>query len=833
MVRIALLVILILFTPAALATCNLDSFADSFEDAAEVQRTNQALSLAPGQHCAVTDGSEVLLIKSALALPNELLESGELLIGSDGIIQCAGCDCSNEPEYQSATVLNCPQVVTTPGFINAHDHLTFQTQAVPHGNSRFDHRHDWRKGIRGHTELSIPNGSGLNAALWGEMRQLFGGATTVIGSGSANGMLRNLDRSGGRDGLNGPAVDFDTFPLGDANGTLLSTGCDYASLPNITEGEVYHAHLAMGIDVEGRNELLCATNSLQQANLQHPGPMLVGGLGITAADLPTLSQLRASVVWSPRSNLNLYGMTSPIPLLTNADIPIVLGTDWVATGSMNLQRELACVQEYNTNALAGALSEHQMLAMVTSTAADEAGVGDQIGRLAPGYFADITMFDASENPGYSAALNAGPEAIVLTMKAGKPLHGVGALIDAMGYDENACQRMGAVVAGDCLSGHKVCLGREDNNNPTYSQLHTANEGNFYPLYFCEAQPPDEPACVASRDEGDGIAYTGIASANDPDGDGIPSATDLCPTLFSPPRPVDGYIQADADGDGIGDFCDFEQASTDFSVGGYITGIAALGGSTNITLNATETINATADGRFTFLTKLMPGQSYSVAQDNPGCTITNATGVVAGGDVTGVRINCPLQPSTVYAIKQQLKTGEVALENMLVTACSVSKGYNLQTIVGDTDYAGTDFSGVYVPDHTVDCISHRIGDRVNVTRAITGSFFGEVQLNDVSLDVISRDNDLPNPVIITPASVAGSTVSPLNAVLVEVQNVEVTSAEPSNNEFIVDTDLAILGRIYVADPFPVVGTTYQYIRGPLAYSFQANKITPRDADDLSQ
>ena len=833
MVRFALLVLLFLVAPAAQAACSQTLFADSFEATAGEQGFAEVLSLAPGEHCAVTAGNDVLLIKSALALPNELLEGGELLIGADGIIQCAGCDCSGEAGYQTATVLNCPFVLTTPGFINAHEHLTFQNRAEPHGSTRFDHRHDWREGDRGHTSLSVPRGTGISTTLWGEIRQLLGGATTVIGAGSASGMLRNLDRSGDRDGLGGAKLDYNTFPLDDSNGTLLSTSCDYDGLPDVTAGEVYHAHLAMGIDDEGRNEFLCATDSLLQPNLQHPGPMLVGALGITAADLPALSQLRASVVWSPRNDLDLYGMTAPIPLLINAEIPIVLGTDWVATGSMNLQRELACAQEYNTNALAGALSEHQLLAMVTSTAADEAGVGDQIGRLAPGYFADITLFDASESPGYAAALNASPEDVVLTLKAGKPLHGIGAVIDALGYDEQACESMGAVVAGDCLSEHRVCLGREGNGNPSYAQLHASNDGNFYPLYFCEDQPPDEPACVAARDEGDGIVYTGIASANDPDGDGIPSATDLCPTVFSPPRPVDGFIQADSDDDGIGDFCDFELApSADFSVGGYIKGIAALGGTANITLNGAETINATADGRFTFLGELESGQSYSVSQDNPACTITNATGLVAAGDVTDIRINCPLQSSTIYEIKQQLDSGEVALENMLVTACNANHSYNLQTIVGDIDYAGTDFSGIYIFDSTVDCISHRVGDRVDVTRAITSDFFGEIQLSDVTLEVVSRDNALPDPVVITAASVAGNTISPLNAVLVEVQNVEVTSAVPSNDEFIVDTDLAVIGRSYVADPFPEVGATYQFIRGPLAYSFNVNKIAPRDATDLA-
>ena len=50
-------------------------------------------------------------------------------------------------------------------------------------------------------------------------------------------------------------------------------------------------------------------------------------------------------------------------------------------------------------------------------------------------------------------------------------------------------------------------------------------------------------------------YTGIASGSDSDGDGIANASDNCPTVFNPIRPMDGGAQADDDSDGAGDACD--------------------------------------------------------------------------------------------------------------------------------------------------------------------------------------------------------------------------------------------------------------------------------------
>jgi hypothetical protein len=50
-------------------------------------------------------------------------------------------------------------------------------------------------------------------------------------------------------------------------------------------------------------------------------------------------------------------------------------------------------------------------------------------------------------------------------------------------------------------------------------------------------------------------YTGVPSATDSDGDGIPDSADNCPSVFNPIRPVDNGMQGDADNDGVGDACD--------------------------------------------------------------------------------------------------------------------------------------------------------------------------------------------------------------------------------------------------------------------------------------
>jgi hypothetical protein len=528
-------------------------FEDSFETIPEnvVLCSTSPAGPAPGQ-CSTTAGDDLLLIRAHFASPDTLYQNAELLVDASGEIQCAACDCSATAGYAAATALNCSDVLVTPGFINSHEHLSFQARPVSAGPERFDHRHDWRRGIRGHTQLSIPGGSSTAAQVGGEARHVLGGATSMIGSGSRPGMIRNLDRVADRDGLAGPPLDLETFPLGDSSGTLISSGCNYPNLPNPNPGEVYQAHMSEGVDLPARNEWLCASTELQALDPTLPGPSLVHAVSMTADDIQSLVDTRARIVWSPRSDIMLYGMTAPVTMLASQGIGLVLGTNWAATGSMNMLRELACASEHNRVALDGYFSSRDLLRMATSEAADAVGVGDRIGRIEPGFLADLTLFQAPAGSTFDAAVEAAQEDVLLVLKAGTPLFGLGDLVEALSDTPGECESMGATVPGDCMADRRICLQGE--TGLSYAAVLSALDG-LQPLYSCGGPPMDEPSCTPARDEGDGIVYTGSPAVDDVDGDGVADGIDNCPTIFNPARPVDGFIQADGDGDGLGDACD--------------------------------------------------------------------------------------------------------------------------------------------------------------------------------------------------------------------------------------------------------------------------------------
>lgn len=269
----------------------------------------------------------------------------------------------------------------------------------------------------------------------------------------------------------------------------------------------------------------------------------------------------------------------------------------------------------------------------------------------------------------------------------------------------------------------------------------------------------------------------------------------------------------------------------FTVGGEITGLTALSETINISLNGEPQITADMDGTFVLNDYVEAGQTYVVGIDNANCTVMNESGIMPYQNVTDIAIDCPLDFTTVYDIKQGIVTGDVALQNMLVTVCKDNFGYNLQTVPMDVDYQGDDYSGIFVYDNQIDCTVLQPGDRVDINPATVALFFGEVQLNDATFAIQSSNNPLPTPIQTTTAALNVTDPHPLNAVLVEIQNATVTGL--NSPEYEVDASLTINNLHHVTAPFPEIGESMSYIRGPLRYHFSLNKIAPRSTSDLGR
>jgi cytosine/adenosine deaminase-related metal-dependent hydrolase len=480
-------------------------------------------------------------------LPDGIATNGSVLVDANGSIACAGCGCQAADGAATATRIDCAHAVISPGLIDLRNLVDFsQNLPATDTGERYEHRHDWRLGQNGHTAISSAGSASAAQQQWGELRSLMAGVTAVAGSGSATQLVRNLASASRRDGLVGTNVTYQTFPLGDNLGFTATSGCAYPALPTAPPAGRYEFVAAEGIGATARNEFLCLSGGQGGAVDVLQDASVMAAIALTAADAQVLASHSASVIWQPRSDLRLYGMTAPVTLFDALSVPVALGSVWMLTGSMQLQRELACADSYNATYLAGHFSDAALWRMTTANAAVAAGFAGEIGTLGSGRVADIAVFDATVHAGYRAVIDAAAGDVVLVLKAGVPMYGESTVLAALGGGDGVCDPLDV-----CGTSRRLCVTRE--TGTTLTALQGINAAS-YPLFFCGA-PVDEPICKPVRGGNVAPLFSGDPAAGDADGDGIADAADNCPAVFNPIRPIDGGAQADGDADGIGDACD--------------------------------------------------------------------------------------------------------------------------------------------------------------------------------------------------------------------------------------------------------------------------------------
>jgi hypothetical protein len=760
--------------------------------------------------CSITTGSEVLRIRGNVVTPDGVLAGGEAVI-LNGLIACVACDCS--ADYADATVLTCPDVLVTPGLINPHDHLTFaQHPPVDPGDERYEHRHDWRKGKGGHTKLSVPQNFFGQGELWGEIRMVMGGATSIMGSGGEEGFLRNLDRSNLLEGLSHAIPDAPTFPLGDSDGKYYDSGCaGYKKTPNpdTLAGKVaYVPHVAEGINDFARNEFLCLSGTVAgSVDLLMGTSAFIHAIGLSTADASLMATEGTGLIWSPRSNVALYGFTAQARMYDSLGVRIALGTDWSASGSMNVLRELQCADSLNQNHMDGYFSDRDLLNMATQTAAELSGFGDVVGSIQEGRWADISLFDGRQNEGYRALIDANVTDVILVLRGGVVQYGDQALVEALALSD------GCDVLDVCGRSKGLCTQRETGMNLAAIEAGVANAGGqsytTYPLFFCDV-PDNEPSCVPYRSG----EFSGVASADDPDGDGIASDKDNCPHVFNPPRPMDGGNQPNGDGDDLGDACDPCPFDTD----------------------TTDCSGVDPDD--------LDGDGISNVMDN--CPSTQNTDQAnADGDARGDACDdCPeeVDPclSTVYEIREGivLEGAAVSLPPLMVTATS-EVGFYVQHSPSEEGYPGAKLSGIYVYDPN-GMVSPKRGDQV-VLNGTVDLFYDKWEVIKPTGAVVETTLTMPEPVVVSdPTTIAtgGADAANYEGVLVQVENVTVLDASPltdetaPTNEFLVTGNLLVNDGFYWIEPTPQVGLQFERITGVLNYGWSNSKLEPRDANDVA-
>jgi cytosine/adenosine deaminase-related metal-dependent hydrolase len=142
---------------------------------------------------------------------------------------------------------------------------------------------------------------------------------------------------------------------------------------------------------------------LDSALCLKPGLIGVHGTALTAADFKRWQDAvngvdpaeKATLVWSPFSNLWLYHQTTDVVEADAKGLRIALGADWAPSGTKHVLGELKVADAYNTDTLGGHFSDERLCDMVTTNPGDALATawGAQIGRLQAGNAADVVVLD--------------------------------------------------------------------------------------------------------------------------------------------------------------------------------------------------------------------------------------------------------------------------------------------------------------------------------------------------------------------------------------------------------------------------------------------------------
>jgi cytosine/adenosine deaminase-related metal-dependent hydrolase len=159
----------------------------------------------------------------------------------------------------------------------------------------------------------------------------------------------------------------------------------------IAEGSIdlLAIHIAEGLprDAESAQEL----DMLDAHGLLTAHTALIHAVGLSPSQAARVHRAGAAIVWSPRSNFELYGATADAGAWYREGVAVALAPDWSPTGSDNMFDEIRYAAKVSHERLDGLFSSRQLFEMASSIPARIARIDDKVGTLAPGMMADLVL----------------------------------------------------------------------------------------------------------------------------------------------------------------------------------------------------------------------------------------------------------------------------------------------------------------------------------------------------------------------------------------------------------------------------------------------------------
>ena len=348
---------------------------------------------------------------------------------------------------------NVPVIETNgtiyPGLLDLHNHLHYNQaplwEMVPHLSESnrnewggYNNRYEWKNHPDYSEEVTKPKMLVHSGPYWNmeaeamkyiEMKSIVGGTTAAQGGPSnpddsyTSILARNIeDYNFGRDEAHTKVTELTS----DYQGNHIKSG-------NVSgELDAWYVHIAEGVDERSRAEFdILVNNDLLVGEL-----VLIHGVALTSAEFTQMAQAGSTLVWSPLSNLLLYGQTSDVAAAKAAGVHITLAPDWAPSGSKSPLHELKVADAWDDEMLGDIFTDYELVQMVTSGAAQAASWENEVGTLEAGKAADLVVVDNIHADPYRNLINAVDPDVRLSVVGGLPLYGDADIMTALNGEDH-------------------------------------------------------------------------------------------------------------------------------------------------------------------------------------------------------------------------------------------------------------------------------------------------------------------------------------------------------------------------------------------------------------
>lgn len=437
-------------------------------DTIEVDRYDHGeITVTPGA------AEDQFLLKGAILVTfdknNELsvIPNSELLFQGDEIV-CVSDVANPCGATGEETVIDLPSTYKIyAGLIDTHDHPHYN--AFPlflHPGSDYGSSGDWRDSSEYDDwkaqwfDINKEQGKICQMYQYGIVRALAGGATTIQGVSVSNKclrssknepwILRQIDAYNGispKDMVKTNSMGVDSL----ADDEVAKICTDQQS----GKWNRFIIHLSEG--KQGDPNALKEFKSLQTLGggcLFNPKSVFIHCNAFTQDEFDTFALSGAQIVWSPSSNTDLYGFTAEasldVPAALIAGISVALGPDWFPSHGIGMITEMQSARRYSNEFFGGAITPEQIYFMSTVAGAKIAGLEEDIGRLAPGMKADITIAAGTTDDPFEPAFLGDVAGVFV---GGKIYYGDQAIMDAQNVPGATCEDLDGI----CGAAKTICL----------------------------------------------------------------------------------------------------------------------------------------------------------------------------------------------------------------------------------------------------------------------------------------------------------------------------------------------------------------------------------------